>query len=410
MRVGIEAINIYGGSTYLDVVTLFNERKLDLGRFNNLLVDQKAVGLPCEDTITNAVNAAKPIIDQLNDEERNSIELLITGTESGLDFGKSVSTYIRDFLKLNRNCRVFEIKQACYAGTAALQMAAYFIASQASPGAKALIISSDMARDTIRQSYVEVSQAVGAAALLLSDNPKILDLDMGANGFYSYEVMDSCRPQPELETGDTDLSLLSYLDCLEKSYLDYINKVSEVDFLHTFDYFAFHTPFAGLVKGAHRKLMRQYTKLTLDQIETDFEKRIGPSLRYCKQVGNIYAATVFMALAGLVDNAEIDEPKRVGLYSYGSGCSSEFYSGIVSPLSKETVKVMDIGEKLSSRYKLTMAEYDRIIDLNLKWEFGIKDKKVDFDSISKQYNHFFEGKKMLVLENVEDFHRKYIWS
>lgn len=410
MRVGIEAINIYGGSTYLDVVTLFKARKLDLGRFNNLMVDRKAVGLPCEDTITNAVNAAKPIIDQLSDEERNSIELLITATESGLDFGKSVSTYIRDFLNLSRNCRVFEIKQACYAGTAAMQMASYFIASQSSPGAKALIISSDMARDTIRQSYVEVSQAVGAAALLLSNNPKIMELDMGANGFYSYEVMDSCRPQPELETGDTDLSLLSYLDCLEKSYADYINKVSGVDFLNTFDYFAFHTPFAGLVKGAHRKLMRRYTKFTPDQIEIDFEKRIIPSLQYCRQVGNIYAATVYMALAGLVDNAKIDKPKRVGLYSYGSGCSSEFYSGIVSPLSKESMKTMKIGEKLANRYELTMVEYDKIIDLNLKWEFGTKDKKVEFTPISKQYKHFFEGKKMLVLEKVENFHRKYMWS
>ena len=36
--------------------------------------------------------------------------------------------------------------------------------------------------------------------------------------------MDSCRPTPEIETGDADLSLLSYLDCIENSFLAYCRK------------------------------------------------------------------------------------------------------------------------------------------------------------------------------------------
>ena len=57
-----------------------------------------------------------------------------------------MSTYVHHYLGLNRNCRLFELKQACYSGTAGFQMAVNFILSQTSPGAKALVIATDIAR------------------------------------------------------------------------------------------------------------------------------------------------------------------------------------------------------------------------------------------------------------------------
>lgn len=410
LRVGIEAINFYGGPAYIEVETIFRERGLDLERFSNLLMEKKSVGLPCEDPVTNAVNAAKPIVDSLSEADKKRIEMIITSSESGLDFGKSLSTYIHDYLGLSRNVRLFEVKQACYGCTAAFQMAACFVASQVSPGAKALVIGTDIARAAAKETYAEPSQAVGAVALLVSDKPYILELDFGANGYYGYEVMDTCRPLPEIETGDADLSLLSYLDCLENSYRAYEEIVDGANFLETFDYLVFHTPFAGMVKGAHRKMMRELLRLSPAQIEEDFRKRVEPSLSYCVQVGNVYSATLYLALCGLIDNAEINGARRLGLFSYGSGCSSEFYSGIVTPESKRVIHRMRIGENLERRYKLTMEEYDRILDLNMEWIFGIKDKKVDISGYSNIYEHFFEGRKLLVLKQVKGFHREYAWS
>ncbi len=328
MDIGIEAINAYGGQTYLDIRTLFEARGLDLERFDNLMMEKKAVGLSCEDPVTNAVNAAKPIIDELSEADKNSIEVLITATESGLDFGKSLSTYVHDYLGLSRQCRLFEMKQACYAGTAALQLAAGFVAAHPLANTKALVIATDTARGTAKMTYAEPSQGVGAVAILVSRQPDILALDFGANGIYSYEVMDTCRPRADIETGDVDLSLLSYLDCLEGAFQAYTDRVDGVDFQDTFDYLAFHTPFAGMVKGAHRKMIRSLKRLPPAEIEADFQRRVAPSLAHCVQVGNIYSATVYLALCSLIDQADIDRPRRVGLFSYGSGCSSEFYSGI----------------------------------------------------------------------------------
>ena len=127
---------------------------------------------PYEDPISNAVNAAKPIIDSLSEEERNRIDMVITCTESGIDFGKSMSTYIHHYLGLNRNCRLFELKNACYSGVAGFQMAVNFILSQASPGRKALVIATDIMRmsavdGSMEMSFAEPSTGSGAVAMLV---------------------------------------------------------------------------------------------------------------------------------------------------------------------------------------------------------------------------------------------------
>ena len=108
MRAGIEAINIYSGSASLDVNDLAKARNLDNNRFENLMMKEKSVPMPYEDPISNGINAAKPIIDSLTEAEKESIDMVITCTESGIDFGKSMSTYIHHYLGLNRNCRLFE--------------------------------------------------------------------------------------------------------------------------------------------------------------------------------------------------------------------------------------------------------------------------------------------------------------
>jgi len=410
MQVGIESINVYGGKTFLDVRTLFAGRQLNPGRFDNLMMEKKSVGLPCEDPVTNGVNAARPIIDRLNEQEKNRIEMVITSTESGLDFGKSISTYLHHYLGLNRNCRLFEIKQACYGGTAALQTATNFVAANVSPGAKVLVIATDTARAAAKNTYAEPSQAVGAVAMLVSDKPEILELDLGANGVYGYEVMDTCRPEAHLELGDPDTSLLSYLDCLENSYQAYSDRVVDVDFQESFDYLAFHTPFAGMVKGAHRMMMRKLKKASPSVSDSDFEKRVALSLKHCVRIGNIYSATIYLALCGLIDYGDFSSPRRVGLFSYGSGCSSEFYSGILTKRAREKLAALKIEEALDNRYELTMQEYDSLLDLNMEWIFGIQDKEIDISPFARIYAKFFEGKKLLVLQRVKNYHREYIWS
>ncbi|NEQ63337.1 MAG: hydroxymethylglutaryl-CoA synthase family protein, partial [Moorea sp. SIO4A1] len=207
-QVGIEALNVYGGSAKLDVRMLGEARHLDMTRFDNLLMKEKTVAMPYEDPVSYAINAAKPIIDSLSDLEKQQIKMVIACSESGIDFSKSMSAYIHDYLGLSRNCRMFEIKQACYSATAGLQMALNLILSQTYPGAKALVIGTDIFRPVVVEggealsedwSFVEPSSGAGAVAILVSDVPKIFQADVGCNGYYGYEVMDTCRPNPDSE-------------------------------------------------------------------------------------------------------------------------------------------------------------------------------------------------------------------
>lgn len=409
VSVGIEAINIYGGSAFVDVRKLSIARGLDMERFDNLLIKRKTVSMHYEDPVSYGVNAAKPIVDQLSPEEKNRIELIIVTSESGIDFAKSISTYCHDYLGLSRHCRSFEMKQACYSGTAALQMAVGFILSQVSPGAKALVIASDVARPR-PNTYAEPTQGAASVAMLIGENPKILTLDVGANGYYTYEVMDTCRPSPDFETGDPDLSLLSYLDCAEHAFIEYKKKVGEVDYQDFFDMLSFHTPFGGLVKGVHRTMMRKFKKAPPAAIEEDFKRRVEPSFQYCQEVGNIYGATVFLATIGHILNAQFDRAKRLGIFSYGSGCCSEFYSAIADQTSQDTLRQMQIGERLASRYEVSIEEYDQLLVYNQELLMGTENKVLDFAPLSHVYQNHFEGRKLLVLNRINNFHREYAWT
>ncbi|HTI21475.1 MAG TPA: hydroxymethylglutaryl-CoA synthase [Kutzneria sp.] len=407
-HVGIEAINAYCGETYVDVPTLFAARGLDTSRLDNLMMSRKSVALHCEDAVSFAVNAAKPIVDALSPEQRDSIELLIVGTESGVDFGKSLATYVHDALGLSRNCRLFETKQACYSGTAAMQMAAAVVAASPFEGVRALVISSDVARP-VPHTYVEPSQGAGAMAMLISDNPVVAAFDHGANGYFSYEVMDTCRPTPEAEAGDVDLSLLTYIDCLRGSFTDYASKVDGADIVDSFDLLAMHTPFPGMVKGAHRTVLRRLKKMSPQELEDDFTRRLGPAITYPREVGNIYAGTVFLALASTIDNARIDRETRLGIFSYGSGCASEFYSAVVTPESQRAVRQMGISERLNGRYSLAMEEYDELLAATAELTFGTPDFTFDLDRFPQIVKSQLANRKLLVLSEVRGHHREYVW-
>lgn len=416
--VGIEAMNVFGGTAYLDVEQLAQHRNLDITRFKNLLMNQKAVALPYEDPVTYGVNAAKPLIDSLSEAEKNKIELVITCTESGIDFGKSMSTYIHHYLGLKRNCRLFEIKQACYSGTAGVQMAINFILSQASPGAKALVVASDISRFMVAEagdaltadwSYAEPSGGAGAMAVLISESPYVFQIDVGANGYYGYEVMDTCRPIPDSEAGDADLSLLSYLDCSEQAFLEYKRRVSNVDYGETFQYLAFHTPFGGMVKGAHRNMMRKMLKAKPQEIEEDFIKRVMPGITYCQRVGNIMGGTVLLSLASIIDNGQFDSPKRIGCFSYGSGCCSEFYSGVTTKQGQEQQKQFKIEKKLNERYQLSMDEYDALLMGSSEVKFGTRNAELEHNLIPEAWKSI-QGKERLILKEIKEFHREYRWA
>lgn len=410
--VGIEALNLYGGAASLDVYALCRHRGLDMPRFENLLMKEKTVALPCEDPVTFAVNAAKPLVDAMSEAERARIEMVVVCTESGIDFGKSISTYVHHYLGLKGNCRLFEIKQACYSGTAGLQMAVNFVLSETSAGGKALVIATDLSRFALADAaaiqewaYSEPSSGAGAVAMIIGDAPRILRIDVGAYGNHGFEVMDTCRPGPDTEAGDADLSLMAYLDCIEHAYKDYARRVEGADFRESFAYLSFHTPFGGMVKGAHRHLMRKLYKAPVNEIESDFAKRLAPSLAFGQRVGNTAGASVFVSLAGLLESVTLEAPCRIGLFSYGSGCCSEFFSGVIAPEGQRDLQAMGIDAALDARYPLSIEEYEVLLRGDQVIRFGQRDAQIDASALPAW--QAYQGSGRLALKAMVGYHRKY---
>ncbi|GAA1264961.1 hydroxymethylglutaryl-CoA synthase [Sphaerisporangium rubeum] len=412
MTAGIEALNVYCGVAQIPVRTLFEGRGLDTDRIGNLMMRNRSVGLPFEDPVSNAVNAAKPVVDLMDPADKSRIELLITSTESGLDYSKSVASYVHEYLGLPATCRVVEVKQACYAATAAVQMAVAYVASGISPGAKALVIATDVALVDERGQYAEPATGAGAAAVLIGEDPRVLTVDLGAFGNHSYETLDSARPTPTFDIADSDRSLFAYLDCLSNCFEDYRSRVEDVDFATTFDYLAMHTPFAGMVKAAHRKLMREFAGIPPARAEEDFTRRVLPSLAYPSVVGNLCSGSVYLALCSLIDHAELaelDGGARVGLYSYGSGCSSEFFSGLVDQRSAEALAPMRIGEHLEGRCELTFEEYAAVLPANLTCLVPEQDRTVDVTAYDDILGRARIDRDLLVNTGTKDYHRTYEW-
>jgi polyketide biosynthesis 3-hydroxy-3-methylglutaryl-CoA synthase-like enzyme PksG len=98
-------------------------------------------------------------------------------------------------------------------------------------------------------------------------------------------------------------------------------------------------------------------------------------------------------------------PQRVGCFSYGSGCCSEFFSGIVTKDGQRRVRALRIKDQLDKRYELSMDEYDRLLVNNNSIKFGTRNVVLDTDFIPQARKA--QGKDTLFLTQIKEFQRQY---
>jgi 3-hydroxy-3-methylglutaryl CoA synthase len=408
MGIGIEKLGVYPCALSLDIGALCEARSLDAANFRGrLFCDERSVMGPIEDVVTLAVNAAMPM---LTAADRDAIRLLIVATESSPDQEKPVSSWVHHFLGLRSDCRNFEIKHACYGATGALQVAIGWLLSGVDPGAKVLIVNADHALIGLNGPQEPVLGAAGLA-LLVSNDPRIIEFDAGWNGVYAHEVADIFRPAPGVETGDADASLESYLDAVELTYDAYAARVGQpIDFDRFFAANIYHVPFGGLAQRAHFRLARREMGLSKGEAERHWEKKSKASLTYNRRTGGVYGAATFLALAGLIDAApSLAGGDRIGIYSYGSGSCAEFYSGTIGPAARTAVAEARIDQQLSSRRPLTIDEYEACERAVLSATCA-REYTPPVDLIPDLYESHYQGQHKLVFRGTRDYFREYAWS
>jgi hydroxymethylglutaryl-CoA synthase len=95
-----------------------------------------------------------------------------------------------------------------------------------------------------------------------------------------------------------------------------------------------------------------------------FDTQVAPSLMLASRIGNTYTGSLYLGLTSLLhlQGSELGG-KRIGLFSYGSGCSSEFFSGVVGVRAAAMIERAGIDEILGQRTRIDVAEYERIMGL-----------------------------------------------
>lgn len=356
MQYGIDTLSFYTSHYYIDLAALASARNLDVNKFYVGLGQHKmGVLAPDEDIITLAANAAKRA---LRDIDVNDIGTVLFATESGIDQSKSAGVYVQRLLGLSPRCRVVELKQACYSGTAAIQMAIGLLHRW--PRKKVLIIMSDVARYGLG-SRGESSQGCGAVAMVISTNPRLLAIEPEA-GLYTDDIMDFWRPNYRSEAFvDGHYSTKMYMEALADSFDDYSSQSGRKFKDHA--YHCYHVPIPRLVEKAHAYLSAHCDiKIEADEIK----KILEPSLFYSRIIGNCYTASLYLSLISLLDNSSKDYAnERIGFYSYGSGCVAEYFSGIVMPTYRDVLDAEHNKNMLEDRTALTYQQYESFYSYKL---------------------------------------------
>ncbi len=406
---GIDDMSIYASALAIDSPVIAQKRGIKEKSQRDVGFACRSVIPPFEDPVSLAVNAAKPLVDNLTEDEKAQIELLIVATESGLDFGKPISSFVHRFLGLGPHCRNFEVKHACYGGTAALQMALSWLRGSAE-GKRALVICTDVARPHFTE-LSELSAGSGAIALSLSAHPRVFEVNP-ISGYGCKEVYDVARPTFTFEWGDPVLSLYSYLDLLETSY-QYYCKNSQIlgPQLEKFSHILYHAPLVSLLKKAHATLLElEYPDISAQAAEESFVKKVMPSLIYNYQLSNIYSGSLYVSLAGLVaSQPDLAAGDLIGCFSYGSGSCAEFYSGYVQKGASKILQRYGLDQHLSQRQKIDVDQYEACMHAYERG-LGAMNFSPDLNILGGLFEAQYAGKQRLYLNEVKNYRRAYLWS
>lgn len=352
MNIGIDGISFYTPAYYLDLDTLAEKRGQEPDKFHvGLGQDRMAVPPPDQDIVTMAANAASPLLERCG---RENIHWVLFATESGVDQSKAAALFAMGLLGLAGACRGAEVKEACYGGTAAVRLAEAIV--RAAPKERVLVLAADVARYDLG-SPGEPTQGAGAVAMLVSAEPRVMALD-AARGVHSEDIMDFWRPNYREEAlAEGKYSTRMYLTTLVEAWKAY--REAGGAGLDGLRHLAFHMPFTKIAWKGYSRLCR--AEGIPEAGEDEARRLLDPATRWNRETGNTYAACVWEGLASMLDHAEDDlGGARVGMFSYGSGCVAEYFSGTVREGYRDWLFTERHRAMVAGRTPLTFRQYEDI--------------------------------------------------
>jgi len=355
MNIGIDKLAFFVPETYVDMTDLALARDIDPAKFHiGIGQDQMAVNPISQDLITFATNAAAEI---LTEEDKQAIDMVIVGTESSVDESKASAVVVHGLLDIQPFARSIELKEACYATTAGLQMAKDHVYHH--PDRKVLVIATDIAKYGLNTGG-EPTQGAGAVAMLITADPKILALNDDSVSL-TQDIYDFWRPFGDIyPTVDGQFSNATYIEAFAKVWQEYARRTG-LGF-SDFSALAFHTPYTKMGKKALLPQLEGESSEVQEHLLAQYEKGIT----YNRRVGNLYTGSLYLSLISLLENAEnLKADDKIGLFSYGSGTVAEFFSGQLVEGFEQHLRKSEHQALLDKRKKLTIPEYEKMFSKSL---------------------------------------------
>ena len=286
MNIGIDKIGFAAPDYVLDLADLAHARNVDPNKFKiGLLQSEMAVTPVTQDIVSLGAKAAEAI---LTEEDKQTIDMVIVGTESSVDQSKAAAVTIHGLLGIQPFARSIEMKEACYGATAGLSLAKSHISLF--PESKVLVIASDIAKYGVA-SGGEPTQGAGAVAMLVTANPRILVLN-NDNVCQTRDIYDFWRPNyDKYPRVDGKFSTEQYTDCLTTTFDYYGQKTGKT--LKDFAAMCLHIPFSK--QGLKGLQAIAQDEETLSRLTERFQEAIV----YNKVVGNVYTGSIFLSLLSL---------------------------------------------------------------------------------------------------------------
>lgn len=327
-----------------------------------------------------------------------------------LDKSKSVKSVLMQLFQPSGNTNIegIDTVNACYGGTNALLNTVAWIESSAWDGRDAIVVAGDIA--LYKKGAARPTGGAGCVAMLIGPDAPVV-LEPGLRGSYIVHAYDFYKPDltSEYPIVDGHFSLRCYTEAVDACYKAYndrektlkaangTNGASEEKAVESpidrFDHIIFHSPTCKLVSKSYARILyndylnnptnpifaevpasikeigleASYTDKTIEKTfmalaKKRYETRVKPGITLPTMCGNMYCASVYSSLCSLLTNISSEnlQGKRVGVFSYGSGLASTFFSLRVRGSTEELSKKLDINSRLDARRVVEPQVYDDV--------------------------------------------------
>ncbi|KAJ5541558.1 hypothetical protein N7494_006634 [Penicillium frequentans] len=409
-NIGIKAIEVYFPSQCVDQSELEKYDGVSEGKYT-IGLGQKKMSF-CddrEDIYSMSLTTLSSLFNKYNIDPK-TIGRLEVGTETLLDKSKSVKSVLMQLFGENTNVEGVDNVNACYGGTNAVFNSINWLESSAWDGRDAVVVCGDIA--LYAAGAARPTGGAGCVAMVIGPDAPIV-FEAGLRASYMTHAYDFYKPDltSEYPVVDGHFSLKCYTEAVDACYKAYDVREKALKAnqngtngatdesqtaLDRFEYLLFHAPTCKLVQKSYARMLYNdylanpshpafaevapelrdldYTASLTDKAvektfmaltKKRFAERVSPGLQVANLCGNMYTATVWAGIASLLSHVTFSpsEPKRIGLFSYGSGLASSLFSAKIVGDVSTIVEKLNLKSRLEARNSLTPAAYDEMCKL-----------------------------------------------